>query len=88
MEDPRWNRSLSSLASNAVTAAQAQFRLGVVVARSLGPKRGSVAQIYMTAHGGATSNLEQVNEFVETAAKSNRKSSPLPLPTSGTCSSG
>jgi hypothetical protein len=42
----------------------------------------------MTAHGGATSNLEQVNEFVETAAKSNRKSSPLPLPTSGTCSSG
>lgn len=71
--DPRWSRSLSGLSSDAAESAQRQFGLGVVIARSFGPKQGSVAQIYMTAHGGAISDVDQVNALVETAAESNRK---------------
>ena len=70
--NPRWDRALAGLSSDAAAAARTQFDLGVVVARSFGPKQGSVAQIYMTAHGGATSDVGQVNELVEAAAEANR----------------
>jgi hypothetical protein len=71
--DPRWSRSLSGLSSDPAEAAQRQFGLDVVIARSFGPKQGSVAQIYMTAHGGAISHVDQVNALVEAAAESNRQ---------------
>ena len=70
--NPRWNQALAGLSSQAAAAARTQFDLGVVVARSFGAKQGSVAQIYITAHGGATSDVGQVTELVEAAAEANR----------------
>lgn len=52
-------------------AMQGLFDLGAILARSLGPRRDVEAKLFVSAHGGASSNHGRVNELVEAAAASN-----------------
>jgi|GEM_PF-2010193 hypothetical protein len=55
-----------------VDAANHVFKLGAVLARLIGPSAPSgTAQLFVTVHGGASSDINEVNRLVTALAESN-----------------